>query len=190
MDRADVRRPVDHRRVEGERGPVVGVEAVLHRQQVVDLVHGLALGVEAVQLDVLERPLDLHPLRLQLGRQLGLLAPQRQRLEHLLAAGDDGHRPGQLALHPAPAGEAELGHDDRLALAVVQRVLGEPAADVVDERAVLQRVDAARGDLADGRRVLGPEGGDGDDGGHDEVDGDDVDDALGDAGELAQQPRA
>ena len=38
-------------------------------------------------------------------------AQQRQRLEHLLAAADDGHRPGQLALHPAPAGEAESGSE-------------------------------------------------------------------------------
>ena len=64
------------RRVEGERGPVVGVEAVPHRQQVVDLVDGLALGVEAVQLDVLERPLDLHPLGLQLGRRTRPACPR------------------------------------------------------------------------------------------------------------------
>ena len=40
---------------------------VPHRQQVVDLVDRLALGVQAVQLDVLERPLDLWRLRLELA---------------------------------------------------------------------------------------------------------------------------
>ncbi len=78
------------------------VEPLPHRHQVVDLVHGLALGVQAVQLDVLERPLDLHPLGLQLGRQLGLLAPQRQRLEHLLAAGDRRPWPGSAGPAPGP----------------------------------------------------------------------------------------
>ena len=187
VDRADVGRPVDLRRIEGERRPVGVVEPLPHRHQVVDLVHGLALGVQAVQLDVLERPLDLHPLGLQLGRQLGLLAAQGERLEHLLAAADHRLGPGELALHPPAAREPELGHDDRLALAVVDRVLGEPAADVVDERPVLQRVDPAGGDLADRRCLVRAEGGDGDDRGDDEVDGDDVDDALRHAGELAQQ---
>ena len=86
MDRADVRRPVDGPRVEAELGLVVGREALPHRHQVVDLVDRLALGVQAVQLDVLERPLDLDALGLQAGGELGLLAAQRQRLEHLLAA--------------------------------------------------------------------------------------------------------
>ena len=124
-------------RVERERRPVGVVERRPHRHQVVDLVDRLALGVQAVQLDVLERPLDLGPLGLQLRRQLGLLAAQRQRLEQLLAAGDHRLGPRQLPLHPPATGEAELGDDDRLALAVVQRVGGEPAADVVDERPVL-----------------------------------------------------
>ena len=97
VDLADVRRPVDGRGIEGERRLVGGVEPVPHRQQVVDLVDRLALGVEAVQLDVLERPLDLHPLGLELGRQVGLLAPQRQRLQHLLAPGDHGLGPGRAA---------------------------------------------------------------------------------------------
>ena len=55
--------------------------------------------------------------------ELGLLAAQRQRLQHLLAVLMHRLGPGQLPLHAAAAGEAPLGHDDRLALGVVQRVL-------------------------------------------------------------------
>ncbi len=93
----------------------------------------------------------------------------------------------ELALHPTAAGEPELGDDDRLALGVVDRVLEEPAADVVDEHPVLQRVDAAGGDLRDRRGPFGAEGGDGDDRGDDDVDRDHVDGALGHAGELVEQ---
>ena len=187
VDLVDVLRPVDRARVEGERGLVVGVEVRPHGEQVVDAVLGLALGVGAVQLDVLERPLDLGLLVLELGRPRGLLAPQRQGLQHPLALGDRLLGPAQLALHPAAAGEAPLGDDDRLALVVVQRMGGEPRAHVVDEGAVLQRVDVARRHLGDARRLLGAEGSDADDGGYDVIDGDHVDRPLGHAGELLQQ---
>ena len=70
---------------------------------------------------------------------------------------------------------------------VVHRMLAEPAAGVVDERAVLQRVDAAGCDLRDRWGLVGPEGGDGDDRGDHEVDRDDVDGALRGAGECAEQ---
>ena len=79
------------------------------------------------------------------------------------------------------------GGHDRLALGVVHRMLAEPAAGVVDERAVLQRVDAAGRDLRDRWGLVGSEGGDGDDRGDDEVDRDDVDGALRGAGECAEQ---
>ena len=127
-------------------------------------------------------------LLLELGRPRRLLAAQRQRLQHTLAALGDRLRPLQLLLHAATRGELPLGHDDRLTLGVVQRVLGEPGADVVDEQLVAQRVDAAAGDLRDRRRPLGTDRGDGDDRGDDEVDRDHVDRALGHAGELLQQP--
>ena len=48
---------------------VVGERRSHMRHQVVDLVDRLALRVQAVQLDVLERPLDLDPLGLQPGRR-------------------------------------------------------------------------------------------------------------------------
>ena len=121
--------------------------------EVVDLVDRLALGVEPVELDVGERPLDLEALGLDLRRPLGLPSTQRQVLEHLLAGGRAPSWPVELALHPAASGEPPLGDHDRLALGVVDRVLAEPAADVVDEHPVLQRVDAAGRDLRDRRRL-------------------------------------
>ena len=74
-------------------------------------------------------------------------------------------------------------------IGVVERVLAEPALDVVDQRAVLQRVRASRCHLHDRRRLRRAEGGDGDEGGDDEVDGNDVDDTFWHTGELAQQRR-
>ena len=161
---------------------------VPQREQVVDLIDRLALGVEAVQLDVLEGPFDLEPLLFERRRELGLLAAQRERLHHLLAACDRRLGACQLRLHAAAPREAPLGNDDRLALVVVQRVLGEEGADVVDERAVLERVDATGRDLRDRWSALGSGRGDGDDRGDHHVDGDHVDRALRRAGELLQQP--
>ena len=51
-------------------------------------------------------------------------------------------------------------------------------ANVVDQRLVAQRIDAAAGDLGDARRLGRAERGDGDDRGDDDVDGDHVDGAL------------
>ena len=187
VDLGDVGRPVDAARVDVEVGPVGGVEAVPDLHQVVDLVDRLALGVEPVELDVGQRPLDLEALHLDLRRPLGLASAQRHVVQHLLAAGE--HRLGavELALDLATTDELPLGGHDRLALGVVHRMLAEPAAGVVDERAVLQRVDAAGRDLRDRWGLVGPEGGDGDDRGDHEVDRDDVDGALRGAGERAEQ---
>ena len=95
-------------------------------------------------------------------------------------------------LHPAPARERPVGHHDGLALVVVERVLEEPGADQVDQAAVAQRVLRARRHLHDLGHgwpgvALGALGRHGDDGADHEVDGDDVDDALGHAGELLEQ---
>ena len=84
-----------------------GVEAVPHRHQVVDLVDRLALGVEAVQLDVLERPLDLRRAWLSslaansacLPRSGSACSTCSPRSITVLAR-------LQLPLHPAAAGEA------------------------------------------------------------------------------------
>ena len=102
-----------------------GDEAVPAGEEVVDAVDRLALGVGAVELDVGEGPLDLLPLLLEGGRPRRLLAAQRERLQDLLALLDGALGPLELALHAAAAGERPLGHDDRLALEVVDRVLGE-----------------------------------------------------------------
>ncbi len=108
-------------------------------------------------------------------------------VQDLLAAGEHRLGASELALDAATSDELPFGGDDRLALGVVHRMLAEPAAGVVDERAVLQRVDAAGRDLRDRWGLVGPEGGDGDDRGDDEVDRDDVDGALRGAGECAEQ---
>ena len=187
VDLGDVGRPVDRPRVEVERRSVGVVEFAPREHQVVDLVDRLALGVEAVQLDVGERPLDLGALRLDLRRPVGLASAQRQVLQHLLAGGQDRLGPVQLALDATAPRESELGDDDRLALGVVDRMLEEPAADVVDEHPVLQRVDAARGHLRDLGSSLGAQRGHRDDRSDHDVDRDHVDGPFGNAGELVEQ---
>ena len=154
------------------------------------LEHGLGLGVGAVELDVAEGPLGLGPALLEPGRPLGLRAPER-------AARRAPSRPRSSTfmarcswrLHPAPAGERPLGHDDGLALGVVERVLGEPAPAPGRRGAGSAAGSGCR--TPTWRRPVGsgsgPRAATVDDGGHHEVDGDDVDHALGDAGELLQQ---
>ena len=187
MDLGDVGRPVDRAGVEVERRPIGVVELAPRAHQIVDLVDRLALGVQPVQLDVGECSLDLGPFRLDLRGPFGLAPAQRQVLQHLLAGGQDRLGPVQLALDAATTGESEFGHDDGLALGVVDRVLEEPAAHVVDEHPVLQRVDAAGGHLGDLGCSLWSECSNGDDGGDHDVDRDDVDGSLRHAGELVEQ---
>ena len=75
----------------------------MQREQAVDAVDRLALGVGAVELDVGERPLGQLPLLLDLGRPLGLRArgaaatasARSARSSSVLAA-------LELALHAAP----------------------------------------------------------------------------------------
>ena len=74
-------------------------------------------------------------------------AADGERLQHLLGRAQGPGRLPQLALDPAPPGERPLGHVDRLALAVGERMLGEPGPDQVDQLAVAQRVAGARGHL-------------------------------------------
>ena len=188
VDGADVRGPVHAARVEVERRLIGGIQRVPHRDQLVDLVDRLALGVQAVQLHVLVRPVDLVLLLLQVRCPGGLATAQRQRLQHSLGLLGDALRALQLFLHATTRGELPLRHFDRLALRVVQRVLGEPGAHVVDQQLVLQRVDASAGHLGDRRSALGTRCRDCDDGRDDDVDRDDVDGAFGNAGELLQQP--
>ena len=107
--------------------------------QLVDLVDRLALGVQTVQLHVLEGAVDLDLGLVELGRPRRLLAAERKGLQHAL--GLLGHHLGplQLLLDAAAGRELPLGHDDRLTLGVVERMLGEPRAHVVDQRLVAQR---------------------------------------------------
>jgi hypothetical protein len=67
-------------------------------------------------------------------------------------------------------------------------VLAEPLLDEIDEAAVTERVGRARRHLHHRGFRLRTAGCRVDHGGDDEVDGDDVDHTLGDAGELLQQP--
>src|SRR3546814_8590444 len=119
--------------VESEGLAVGPGEPLPAAKEVVDPVDGLALGVGAVELHVGEGPLDVFLLRLQRRRPGGLLAPQRQGLQGVLAALDRRLGPLELALHPPAAREGPLRHDDRLALWVVDGVLGEELPDHVDE---------------------------------------------------------
>ncbi len=189
VDLLHVGRPVDGAGVEAEGLPVDVVEGLPAGQQVVDAVDGLALGVGAVELDVADGALGLLPLVLQAGRELGLLAPQGEGGQDPVGPFQGGLGPPELGLHPAPAGERPVAGDDGLALPVVERVLLEPARGQVDQLAVAEGVGRARGHLGDVDPAVGrrPGAGDGADGGGDLVDRDDVDDALGHAGELLQQ---
>ena len=150
------------------------------------MIDRFALGVQAVELHVLVGALDVLLAFVELGRPRGLGAAQWKHLQNLLGAGGHCLRALELLLHFSACGELPLGHNDWLALGVVQRMLGEPRAHVVDEQFVLQRIDAAAGHLGDARGLLGAQGGNGDDGGHNDVYWDDVDSAFGYARKLGE----
>ena len=141
--------PVHAAGVEAELRPVGVVERVPQRQQAVELVDGLALGVGAVELDVLAGPLELLAALLQGGAHHRVAAPQGQRGEHPVGGLQRPLGPVQLPGHPAAAGEGPPGHRDRLVELVVDGVLGEPSAHQVEELAVLERVDRPAGHLGD-----------------------------------------
>ena len=132
--------PVDDGGVEGEEGTIGVVERVRQRHESIHAVDRLGLRVGAVQLDVPARPVDLGPTVLEGRRERGLLAPHRQRRRQLLRGVDDLGRPLELARHPSSSGERPLGHHDRLALGVVDRVAGEVVVDEVDQMPVAQRL--------------------------------------------------
>ena len=95
-----------------------------------------------------------------------------------------------MLLDAAPARERPLGNRNGLSQIVVDGVLGEPLANHVHEVAVAQRIYAARRNLDDVVAIVRSQwatGSHGADGGHHEVDGDDVDGALRDPGELLQE---
>ena len=75
----DVVVPVDDGRVEAEGLVVLVVEGVPELEQAVDPVAGVGLGVGPVELDVAEGTLGQRVTILDPRRQLGLLAPHRQR---------------------------------------------------------------------------------------------------------------
>ncbi len=184
----DVVGPTDDGGVEAEGLALVGGEAVPQGQEAVDPEVGLGLGVGAVELDIAEGPLGPGVLLLDAGGQVGPLAADGQDAEEPFGQGEGGGGPAQLALHPAPAREGPLGDDDRLAVGVVEGMLGEPRLHQVDELAVAQGVPHAGRHLVDaGAAGVGPGGGHGQDGRHHQIDRDDVDHPFGDAGELPQQ---
>ena len=190
VDLVDVGGPVDGGGVDAERGLVVFVHPVPQGDQPVDPVEGVGLGVGAVELDVAQRPVGQEVLLLEGGHPLGLLAADRQGAHHPLGERHGLGRTGQLALDPAATGEGPLGHHDGLAVLVVDGVFGEPRRHQFDELAVAERVPHSRSHVVHRRpgigirRVIGSGvqqclAGHGDDGGHHEVDRDDVGDALG-----------
>ena len=96
----------------------------------------------------------------------------------------------QLLLDPASAGERPLGYRDGLTHVVVDGVFCEPLAHQVHELAVAEWIDRAGGHLDDVWPVVGVQGAAGGhsaDGGHHEVNRDDVDGSFGDAGKLLQE---
>ena len=154
VDGADVRRPVDAARVDVERRLIGGVETVVDAHQIGRLDRSprtRCRGRTAARTGRRDRcrscvssSLAAHDACLP---RSGSACSTRSVFSAIVLARS------QLLLHPAARRELPLGHDDRLALGVVQRVLGEPAAHVVDERLVAQRIDAAAGDLGDARRL-------------------------------------
>ena len=192
-DLVDVGLPVDGSRIEAEGLPVVLVHAVPEGEQPVDPVEGFGLGVGAVELDVAEGPVGEDVLLLERGHPLGLAPTDRQRPHDLLGQVHGLGGPGQLALHPPSTGERPCGHHDGLAVGVVDGMVGEPRLDQLDQAAVAEGIPDARGRVVDGRapvlRVGDGHGlgGHGDDGGHHQVDRDDVGHPFGDAGELLQE---
>ena len=187
----DVRRPGDHAGVEAERLSVRRCLSLPQGDEAVDAEVGLGLGVGAVQLGVPEGALGLGAPLLDARGEIGTLAPHREGAQDPLGGAERFRGALQLALDAAAARERPLRHHDGLPVGVIERVIGEPRPNQVDQLSVAQRVPHARGDVVDdGARRVGARGGHDDDRRHHHVDRDDVDDALGHPGELAQQARA
>ena len=188
VDLVHVLVPVDGAGIELEAVVVDLVERAPELHQVVDPVAGVGLGVRAVELDVAQSTFGEGMTILNPGGQLRLCPPDRQGSEQLLRKAHHRVGPPQLSLDPTPAGERPFGHADGLAALVVERVPLEEVGRQLDQSSVAQRVPHSRGHVVHLRRSrLGPACRHGQDGRHHQIDGDDVHDPLGDAGELTQQ---
>ena len=188
MDVVDVLLPDDGPRIEGEVGLVGVAQEVEEGEGAVDPVARLGLGVGPVELDVAHGPLGHGTALLELRAEHGASSPQGQSSQDLLNGVDARGGSLELSLDPAATGEGPGRDADGLAAVVIERPLREPLLDELDQSAIAQRVPHAGGDLVDGDLVVGRTvGGHGDDVGDHHVDRDDVDDALGDAGELLEQ---
>jgi hypothetical protein len=188
VDVLDVVLPVDDAGVEGEGLAVALAQTVEEREGAVDAESGFGLGVGAVELHVFEGALGLCSPILDAADEFGPLPAHGQHVDGSLCRLEHARGTAQLALYLASARERPLRHDDRLPAGVVEGPSGEPHLREVDEGAVEEGVSRAGSDLVDGRAFWrGPVGGYRDDCGHDEVHGDDVDDALRHARELPQQ---
>jgi hypothetical protein len=142
VDLGDVAVPVDDPRVEAERRPVVaGQAAVPQLEQVLDAVDRLALGVGAVELDVGEGPLDLARACSSSRADHSACLPRSGSVCSAFSARSSTTlaRFSWPCTRPRP-GKRPLGHDDGLALGVVDRVLGEPLRTRSTRRPVAQRV--------------------------------------------------
>ena len=166
MDVVDVLLPDDGPRIEGEVGLVGVAQEVEEGEGAVDPVARLGLGVGPVELDVAHGPLGHGTALLELRAEHGASSPQGQSSQDLLNGVDARGGSLELSLDPAATGEGPGRDADGLAAVVIERPLREPLLDELDQSAIAQRV---------------PHVGD-----H-HVDRDDVDDALGDAGELLEQ---
>ena len=182
--------PVDDARVEPESLVVRFVAVAPQREEVVDPVPRVGLGVRAVERHVPEGALGQSVPFLDAGGQLRLLAPDRQGSEDSFRRRHRRVGSLELALHPPAPGERPLRDADRLAALVVERIAPEVLLAQLDEAPVPQGIADPGGDVeharATGLRAVRSHR---QDGGHHHVDGDDVDDPLGHAGELAEQAR-
>ncbi len=193
VDVVDIGGPVDDTRVEAEQSAVLLVHPAPQGQQAVHPVAGLGLGVGAVELDVAQGPVGQEVLFLEGGHPGGLAPPDGQGPDQPLGQVHGLRRPGQLALDPPSARERPFGHDDGLAVGVVQGVLGEPLGHQLDQAPVAERVPYTGGHVVDAgtlvvvgrRRQCLP--GHGQDGRHHQVHGDHVGHPFGDAGKFTEQ---
>ena len=187
MDVDEVVVPVDDRRVEPERLDVVGVQRLVQREGAAVGEVQLGVGVRTVEVEVATQEVSRPRCRSRVRAQSRVRADR----------GSDGDDPVGGAVRPVaeadqlvdPLGALPLPprHPDLAAVALHHRVLDEVFADQVVQQAEAQRVSGAGADrVVGGRARLGLGRGRRDRRVDHEIDRDDVDHAIGDAGEVGQ----
>ena len=184
--------PVDDPRVEPEGGLVGRRERLEQRQQLVDArTPPRTRRRRRTARRTCFGPVDVGSGLLEAGRQLGLLAPQRQGPERLLGHVEQPSvaRSSWPCTRPRPGkvhSGTTIGWPSR---SYTGCSVNQPCTRSTRRRyrSGLTPPEATWVMSGEPSSFTGPAGGDGDGGGDDEVDGDDVDDALGHAGELLEE---